>query len=56
MQRILNFADVPIPEKHVWEELEDEDKAATIEVLGRLLAKATVTKQAQQECTDDGNI
>jgi hypothetical protein len=40
-QLILNFNDIPIPETHLWEQFDDEQKRNVIETLARLLAKAT---------------
>jgi len=36
-QLILNFNDVPIPETHLWEQFDDEQKRIVIETLARLL-------------------
>jgi len=41
VQRLLNFLDLPIPETQVWETLEEQQRALAIEVLARLIAKAT---------------
>lgn len=38
----LTFLDPPVPEASVWEALEDEQRAAVIDVLARLFVKATV--------------
>jgi predicted Fe-S protein YdhL (DUF1289 family) len=40
-QLILHFNDIPIPETHLWEQFDDEQKRNVIEALARLLAKAT---------------
>jgi phenylpyruvate tautomerase PptA (4-oxalocrotonate tautomerase family) len=37
----LNFIDLPIPEKRLWEQLDDQHKKNVIETLARLLVKAT---------------
>jgi phenylpyruvate tautomerase PptA (4-oxalocrotonate tautomerase family) len=37
----LNFIDIPIPETHLWEQFDDEQKQIVIETLARLLVKAT---------------
>jgi len=39
----LNFTDIPIPETHLWEQLDDQQKRIVIETLARLLTKATRT-------------
>ena len=41
MQRLLNFLNLPIPETQVWEALEEQQRDLAIEVLARLIAKAT---------------
>ena len=47
----LNFTDIPIPERCLWEQLDDEQKRTVIETLTRLLVKAT--RDDQQEQTND---
>jgi predicted Fe-S protein YdhL (DUF1289 family) len=47
----LNFHDVPIPEAHLWEQFDDQQKHAVIEILSRLLVKTA--QDNQQEQTDD---
>ena len=47
----LNFHDVPIPEAHLWGQFDDQQKHAVIEILSRLLVKAT--QNHQQEQTSD---
>ena len=44
----LNFNDIPIPETHLWEQFDDEQKRIVIETLARLLVKATRDKQQEQ--------
>jgi hypothetical protein len=50
-QLILNFNDIPIPETHLWEQFDDEQKRIVIETLARLLVKATGDRR--QEQTDE---
>jgi hypothetical protein len=38
---MLNFLNLPIAETQVWETLEEQQRILTIEVLARLIAKAT---------------
>ena len=45
----LNFNEIPIPETHLWEQFDDEQKRIVIETLARLLLQAT----RDQEQTDD---
>jgi len=47
----LNFLDIQIPETHLWEQFDDEQKRAVIETLSRVLLKATQANQ--QEGTSD---
>jgi predicted Fe-S protein YdhL (DUF1289 family) len=47
----LNFTDIPIPETHLWEQFDDEQRRAVLEILSRLLVKAT--RGNQQEKTND---
>lgn len=47
----LNFNDIPIPETHLWEQFNDEQRCAVIETLSRLLVQAT--RGSQQEQTND---
>jgi predicted Fe-S protein YdhL (DUF1289 family) len=47
----LDFHDLPIPETHLWEQFDDEQKRVVIETLSRLLVKAT--QHNRQEQTND---
>ena len=47
----LNFNDIPIPETHLWEQFDDEQKRIVIETLARLLHQATRDQRLEQ--TDD---
>jgi len=38
---MLNFLDLPIPETQMWETLEEQQRSLALEVLARLIAKAT---------------
>ena len=46
----LNFNDIPIPETHLWEQFDDEQKRIVIETLARLLVRATSDKHQEQTC------
>jgi predicted Fe-S protein YdhL (DUF1289 family) len=46
----LNFQDIPMPETHLWEQFDDAQKQVVIELLARLLVKAT---RNQQEPSND---
>ena len=46
----LNFTDLPVPETCLWEQFDDAQKRNVIEMLVRLLVKAT---QANRETTND---
>jgi len=47
-QLMLNFNDIPIPETHLWEQFDDEQKRIVIETLARLLVQATSNQQQEQ--------
>jgi hypothetical protein len=47
----LNFNEIPIPETHLWELFDDEQKRIVIETLARLLDQAT--RDPHQEQTND---
>jgi hypothetical protein len=47
----LNFNDIPIPETHLWEQFDNEQKRIVIETLARLLVKAT--EDRHRERTND---
>ena len=50
VQRLLNFLNLPIPETQVWEAWEEQQRDLAIEVLARLIAKATrVTKEENHD-------
>jgi len=42
----LNFNDIPIPETHLWEQFDDEQKRAVLDILSRLLVQATQNSQS----------
>jgi predicted Fe-S protein YdhL (DUF1289 family) len=44
----LNFTDIPIPETCLWDPIDDEQKRIVIEILARLLVKATRDKNQEQ--------
>ena len=47
----LNFNDIPIPETHLWEQFDEDQKRVLIETLVRLLVKATADRR-QEEIND----
>ena len=47
----LNFTDIPIPETHLWEQFDEDQKRIVVETLARLLVKAT--RDQHQEQTND---
>jgi hypothetical protein len=47
----LNFNDIPIPETHLWELFDEDQKRLAIETLTRLLVKAS--REKHQEQTND---
>ena len=44
----LNFNDIPIPETHLWEQFDEGQKRVLIEMLVRLLVKATAGRHQEQ--------
>ena len=44
----LNFTDIPIPEIHLWEQFDDEQKRVVLEILSRLLVQATRGNQQEK--------
>jgi hypothetical protein len=53
VQLSLTLLDLAVPEARVWEALTPEQRAAVIEILGRLVAKAAVAAPAAQERRDE---
>ena len=47
----LNFHDMPIPETHLWDEFDEDQRHAVIQTLVRLLVKAS--RGNPQEPTHD---
>jgi predicted Fe-S protein YdhL (DUF1289 family) len=45
----LNFHEIPIPETHLWEQFDDEQRRAVLEILSRLLVKATQDNKSGAE-------
>jgi hypothetical protein len=44
----LNFNDIPIPEMHLWQQFDEDQKRVLIETLVRLLFKATANRRQEQ--------
>ena len=44
----LNFHEIPIPETHLWEQFDDEQRRAVLDILSRLLVKATQGNRQEQ--------
>ena len=44
----LNFNDIPIPETHLWERFDEDQKRVLVETLVRLLVKATADRRQEQ--------
>jgi hypothetical protein len=42
----LNFHEIPVPETHLWEQFDEEQKRAVLEILSRLLVKAAQNSQS----------
>jgi hypothetical protein len=52
-QLSLNFLDIPIPQTHLWESLDNEHKQLFIETLARVMVKATEPATNPQERRND---
>ncbi len=48
----LSFTDLPLPEMHLWEQLDDELQQAVIETLARLLSQAIQAVPPPEEAND----
>jgi hypothetical protein len=48
----LNFTDIPIPESHLWEQLDDDQKQIVIETLVRLIIKAARANNRKEQTND----
>ena len=51
MQLNLNFPKLPLPRQAVWAQLSDADRAAALQALAELIAKAAL--DVVQEANDD---
>ena len=49
MQRHLNLFDLLLKEIYLWETLENEPKALALEILARLIARASADNHNQEE-------
>ena len=52
MQLYLNFPQIPLPLEGVWEQLNKDDRAAALETLAQLLAKAAMEETTQEKSHD----
>lgn len=48
----LSFTNIPVPETRLWEQFDDEQKQLVVEVLARLLTKASCS-QHQEHINDE---
>ena len=48
----LNFLDMPIPETHLWEQLDDDQRRIVVEILARLMTNAARTVTSQEKTND----
>ena len=53
MQMNLSFMEVLEPIQQVWEELNDEQRETVIDKLSRLITKAALAPQINEEDTDE---
>jgi predicted Fe-S protein YdhL (DUF1289 family) len=49
----LSFLEIPGPTRQVWESLDDEQRQAVIDQVSRLITKAALAVQTNEEDTDD---
>ena len=52
-QRHLMFLDIPCPHEAVWEQLDNEQRAAAVEVLARLIAQTALPDDKIEENIND---
>jgi hypothetical protein len=48
----LNFTDIPIPQSHLWEQLDEDQKQIVIETLARLIIKAARANNRKEPTND----
>ena len=53
MQMKLSFIEIPKPCQPMWEELDEEHRHVVIDRLSRLITKAALAPQMNEEDTDD---
>ena len=53
MQLDLTFLEIPTAETKVWSQLDDEQRAAVIETLARVIAQVGLSETNQEGETDD---
>lgn len=53
VQLSLHLQDGPVSEARVWDALNDDQRALVIEILARLLAKATAPPVEEEELRDE---
>jgi len=52
-QQHLMFPDIPCPHKAVWIQLDNEQRAAAVEILARLIAQTELLDDKTEENIDD---
>jgi hypothetical protein len=48
----LDFTDIPIPESHLWEQLDEDQKQIVLETLARLIIKAARANNRKEPTND----
>jgi hypothetical protein len=48
----LNFTDIPIPQSHLWEQLDEDQKQIVNETLARLIIKAARANNRKEQTND----
>ena len=52
MQLYLNFPQIRLPLEGIWEQLNEDDRAAALETLAQLIAKAAPAEADQEKSHD----
>lgn len=48
----LNFTDIPIPQSHLWEQLDEDEKQIVLKTLARLIIKAARANNWKEPTND----
>ena len=53
MQLNLAFLDIPTPSATVWEQLDEQQRIAALDLLAKLIAQAAQNELSREESDDD---